>query len=42
MKKTSHGVVLKLARHTAGDVGYECLLALAAGVCVAAIVGWLL
>ena len=41
-KRTSHGVTIKLAKWSGGDVGYECLLALASGVCVAAVFQWLL
>ena len=36
-----NGITLKFARTSGGDVGYECLLSLAGGVCIAAIIGWL-
>lgn len=32
---------LKIERWSMGDVAYECLLALALGVCVAAVWSWL-
>ena len=34
------GITLRISQWSAGDVALEVLMALAAGVCVAAIFGW--
>jgi len=36
------GITLRISKWSDGDVGYEVLLALAAGVCIAAIFGFFL
>jgi len=36
------GITLRIEKWSDGDVGYEVLLALAAGVCIAAVIGWVL
>lgn len=36
-----NGITLRIEKWSGGDVGYECLLALAAGVCAAAVVMWM-
>lgn len=40
-KKTSHGVTIKLQKFSGGDVSMEILICLALGVCVAAVVMWM-
>lgn len=42
MRKTSHGVTIKLQKFSGGDVSLEILICLALGACVAAIVGWVM
>lgn len=37
-----NGITLRISKWSDGDVAYECLLALAAGVCAAAVIGWVL
>lgn len=37
-----NGITLRILKWSDGDVGYECLMALAAGSCVAAVIGWVL